>query len=351
MSATNTLSKTELLARIQETWDSFMAYVSSLSDEQLSQPTDPAGWTVKDHITHLAAWEDGISGVMEGGSRRTRMGIDEKMWERWDYDEINGAIQQRYRHLSPAEVLKMLSDVHQRLVENIHSASEEALRRSFRSYQPDTRRTDALIDAIIGNTINHFPEHQEWMATIVRRAEFDAIDPDTVTVDQLLDRIEIAWNDLNSFLSHLSAEQLTAPTDAGGWTVKDHVIHLAVWEEGIRALLQKQSRHEAMGISEDLWNSGSADDYNAVIQQRYKDMPLDEVIQSSGDIHRRLVDTIRSLSDEDLQRPYRYYAPASDRDAPVINWIGGNTFWHYEEHLPWIRAIVGKPSAAPLQTE
>lgn len=340
MSATNTLTKSELLARIQEAWQTFNAYVISVSDEQLSQPTDPAGWTAKDHITHLAVWVDGVSGVMEGGSRRERMGIDEDMWDRWDYDEINGAIQQRYRHLSAPEAMKLLRDAHERLVSNIQSFSEEALRRSFRSYQPDTRRTDALIDAIIGNTVEHFPEHQEWMATIVRRAELDATDPDTVTVDQLLTRIRIAWDDLNSFLSYLSAEQLTTPTDAGGWTVKDHVIHLAVWEDGIRALLQKQSRREAMGISEDLWGNGSADDYNAVIQSRYKDMLLDEVITVSGDIHQRLVDTIRSMSNGDLQRPYNHYAPDSDRDAPVLNWIAGNTFGHYEEHLPWIRAIV-----------
>jgi hypothetical protein len=343
MTATNTLSKPELLARIDEAWQNFNTYVNSVTAQQLSQPTDPAGWTAKDHVTHLAVWVDGINGVMEGGSRRERMGINENMWERWDYDEINGSIQQRYRHLSAPETVQMLRDAHQRLVANIQSFSEEALRRSFRSYQPDTRRTDALIDAIVGNTIDHYPEHQAWMATIIRRAELDATDPDKVTVDQLLTRIEIAWNDLNSFLSHLSAEQLTTPTDAGGWTVKDHIIHLAVWEDGIRALLQKQSRREAMGISEDLWGNGSADDYNAVIQPRYKDMPLDEVITVSGDIHQRLVDTLRSMSNEDLQRPYNHYAPDSDRDAPVLNWIAGNTFGHYEEHLPWIRAIVGKP--------
>ena len=53
----------------------------------------------------------------------------------------------------------------------------------------------------------------------------------------------------------------------------------------------------------------------------------------------RLIDEIASMSDEDLMRPYRYYEFASMEDRPVVGWLVGNTFGHYDEHLPWIRAI------------
>ena len=46
------------------------------------------------------------------------------------------------------------------------------------------------------------------------------------------------------------------------------------------------------------------------------------------------------MSDADLQRPYNHYQPSSDRQQPVIGWIIGNTYGHYEEHQPWIAAIV-----------
>lgn len=340
MTNTATLSKSELLRQIQQTWDAFSAYLNSLSDEQLSEPTDPAGWTAKDHVTHLAVWMDGVSGVMEGQSRRERMGLPQEVWDRWDYDEINDHIQKRHRHLSAAEVRQMIGDAQAQLTANIERFSDEALHRPFRSYQPDSKRTDALIDAIIGNTVEHVPEHQGYMAIIITRAELEAIDPSKITVDQLLTRIQVTWDDLNRFLADLSAEQLTGLTDAGGWTVKDHVIHLAVWEDGIRALLQHQSRPEAMGIDEALWNSSpSSDDLNVVIHRRYRDMPLDEVMAVFHAKHQQLIDTLRGLSDEDLQRPYRYYAPDTDREAPVLNWIAGNTFGHYEEHKPWMQAI------------
>lgn len=159
---------------------------------------------------------------------------------------------------------------------------------------------------------------------------------------ELLTRMERGWNDFSTYLSTLTEEQLTTPTDAAGWTAKDHVIHLAVWEDSIHALLERQSRRERMGIDEAMWERGEFDEMNAVIQQRYQHMPLAEVLKTFQAIHQRLIAKIQSMSDEDLQLPYRHYQPDSDRDAPVWHWITGNTFGHYQEHQPWIAAIVGE---------
>jgi|GEM_PF-2242113 len=37
---------------------------------------------------------------------------------------------------------------------------------------------------------------------------------------------------------------------------------------------------------------------------------------------------------------YNHYQPRSTQTAPMIGHIAGNTFGHYEEHLPWMQAIV-----------
>lgn len=157
---------------------------------------------------------------------------------------------------------------------------------------------------------------------------------------ELLRRIENGWNDFNAYLKTLTEAQLTQPTDAAGWTVKDHIIHLSAWEEGTLALLRRQSRREAMGVDEDTWKNGGFDGINAIIQQRCKDMLLEEVMRTFDNVHRQLVDKVRAMSDEDLQRPFRDYEPASTRENPVIGWIIGNTYEHYAEHQPWIAAIV-----------
>jgi uncharacterized protein (TIGR03083 family) len=157
---------------------------------------------------------------------------------------------------------------------------------------------------------------------------------------ELLRRIESGWNDFNPYLDSLTPAQLTQPTDAAGWTAKDHVIHLAVWEGGMVALLNQQPRQEAMGVDEETWRTHDDDKINAVIQQKHKDMPLDEVLKTFRDTHQRLVAKIQSLSDEDLERPYSYYQSHSKRETPVWHFIVGNTYMHYQAHKPWIAAIV-----------
>lgn len=160
--------------------------------------------------------------------------------------------------------------------------------------------------------------------------------------DELLARIQQGWIRFNLYLSTLSEEQLATPTDAAGWTAKDHIIHLAVWEEGICALLEHQSRWEAMGIDQETWRSHNDDRINAVIQQHYRDMPPDEVLQMFHNVHQRLMGKVHAMSNEELQHPYSYYQLSSKSDEPVLNSIAGDTFEHYAQHQPWIAAIVGE---------
>src|SRR5262245_46281468 len=98
-------------------------------------------------------------------------------------------------------------------------------------------------------------------------------DQEAITIANLLHRIENGWNDLQSYLATLSAEQLMTPTDAAGWTAKDHVIHLAIWEDGISALLEGQTQREGMQVDVATWKQG-IESINAVVQQRYHDLPL-----------------------------------------------------------------------------
>jgi hypothetical protein len=162
-----------------------------------------------------------------------------------------------------------------------------------------------------------------------------------ITKADLLRRIENGWNDFQAYLGTLSEEQLTTPTDTAGWTAKDHVIHLAIWEDGITALLEGRSQRAGMEVDVATWSQG-VDTINALIQQRHHDVPLNVVMETFRQRHERLVNKIKTMSDEDLQRPYRHYDTTSDREQPVVGWIVGDTYEHYAEHKPWIAAIVGQ---------
>jgi uncharacterized protein (TIGR03083 family) len=159
---------------------------------------------------------------------------------------------------------------------------------------------------------------------------------------EIIRRINEGWEQLQAFLASLSDEEMTVPTDAAGWTVKDHLMHMAVWEDGIEALLTKESRIERMGVTEELWEDGDVDTINAVIQQAHKDKSLEEVRQAYNATHERFVKTVAGLSDEALHLPYNHYEPSSDDDRPALGWIVADSYEHYEEHLPWMKAIAEK---------
>ena len=161
---------------------------------------------------------------------------------------------------------------------------------------------------------------------------------DKITTAELLARIEAGWKALEAYLATLTPDQMTAKTDAAGWTVKDHLIHMAKWEYGMVALVDGGSRLEAMGIGDAAWDVG-IDNLNALIQKRNKDLSLDEIFEETRAIHSAVTARISQLADADLLRPYKHYQPDSDRTEPVVGWLIGDTYEHYEEHLPWMKAI------------
>jgi hypothetical protein len=160
-----------------------------------------------------------------------------------------------------------------------------------------------------------------------------------LTRQNLLDELHKSWNDLQSFLASLTEQQLTVPTDVGGWTVKDHIIHLATWEEAGMALFEGKSKREALDIDPDTWEQGE-DPINAVIHGRYQDMKLDEVLNTFQQVHDNTLKKLDTMTQEDLQRHYRHFQPNSRDKRPILRWVIIATVDHYAEHMPWLKAIV-----------
>jgi hypothetical protein len=166
-------------------------------------------------------------------------------------------------------------------------------------------------------------------------------DDEILTQKDLLFRLQTGWDTFNSYINTLTDAQMTQKTDAAGWTVKDHLMHLAVWEDGVTAALDGKDRREAMGIDEATWESDDYDAINDIIYKRYQHLPLQEVRNALQDAQDRMVAKLQSLTDEDLRRPRRDFLPLSTSEEPIINWVIGNSYEHYAEHQPWIAAIVG----------
>ena len=159
---------------------------------------------------------------------------------------------------------------------------------------------------------------------------------------ELLRLIDQEWGALQTTINGLNADQLTRPTNAGGWTAKDHIAHLAAWENSMVFLLQGKARHEGLGIPESVYLIGGEDPINDVIFQNVRNIPLDDVKQRLADVHQQMLALLDSLSDEALQLTYSDYLPnepGRDDGSPILNRVFGNTAHHFDLHRPYIERI------------
>jgi hypothetical protein len=170
---------------------------------------------------------------------------------------------------------------------------------------------------------------------------------DTRTKSALVEETEAAWRNLHSYLEGLSESQLTSLFDDQGWTVKDHLTHLAAWEASVIAFLQGRPRSEGLGVDEALYSRGSFDEINAAIREQHTGLSHEEAIARMRATHSRLLTQLDSLKDDDLVQPLRHFLAASppDDERSAIDLIRGNTSEHYTQHLGWIRSLVDSHDA------
>ena len=157
--------------------------------------------------------------------------------------------------------------------------------------------------------------------------------------------IDRGWKELNELVDSLGPQGLTvAGTD--GWAVKDHLVHIAAWEHSLLALLDGRDRLAAMGVPN---GPEETDALNAAVWSLHHEKSPQEALRYFRDTHSLLMAMLSKMSDTELNLPYNHFQPDDPREAgdnrPVIDWVRGNTFEHYAEHIGWIGQLVKASSA------
>jgi hypothetical protein len=159
-----------------------------------------------------------------------------------------------------------------------------------------------------------------------------------MTAGDLRERIEKSWQEL---VDVASATGLDAQ-GPDGWTVKDHLVHVAAWEHSLLGLVEGRDRLAAMGIHQLL--EENTDAVNDAVWKMHRDSPPEEALRYFRESHAQMMQALGKLSDADLQMPYSHFQPDDPEESrPVFGWVEGNTYGHYEEHIGWIKALAPAP--------
>jgi hypothetical protein len=155
---------------------------------------------------------------------------------------------------------------------------------------------------------------------------------------QLIEYVTAAYYEVTVLINSLTPEQI-ARKDHAGWSIRDHLAHLAQWEAGMSAALRKQPRFQAMGIDVATMQSmlGNYDPLTAKVAELTAHLTWDETRTLFRETHEDFLKVLDSLSFEDLIQPYSHYQPDSDHFEPIVNWVNHNTYQHFIEHLGWVR--------------
>ncbi len=161
----------------------------------------------------------------------------------------------------------------------------------------------------------------------------------------ILKEIEEKHADMEALLATLDREKMTQPGVYGELTVKDVLAHLTAWERLMLGWLERSLRGEpaerfARGyiISEndpEEVTNRIMDNLNEHIFKESSDKSLDEVMADFRSAHTDVVRTIEGTAESDLLDPDRF---AWRGGSPFWRAVGGNTFWHYQEHIDLLKA-------------
>jgi hypothetical protein len=148
---------------------------------------------------------------------------------------------------------------------------------------------------------------------------------------QLLKRLDRAWEALKASYAGLPEYELTRAGVTGDWSIKDIIAHVTWWEEealkNLPIILEggKPPRYSVA--------YGGIDAFNALMTKQKKNSLLSDTLRQRDDTHRRLIDFIQSAPEDQCNREtqFRYR-------------LRLDTYSHYAKHaeaiLRWKKQLI-----------
>lgn len=152
---------------------------------------------------------------------------------------------------------------------------------------------------------------------------------------QLLEDMEVEGKALEQLLSGLSPEQMIQPGIVGEWSVKDVLAHLLEWQNMVLKWHTAGLQGKVIPIPAEGLNWAQIPLLNQRIYEAYCGTPLADIQKQLKATHKKMLNTIQGLSDEELFTRGHYA------------WTKNNTLGTYfvsctSSHYNWARTNIKK---------
>jgi hypothetical protein len=218
-------------------WDRLLATWVGLDDAAWhlagAAPSDAGGpdWSLAEHVGHLADWQELAIDYVGTATRTGRWPSDDD-YDGGDFDRFNERRRAPWTTMPAGAILGRLATARTLLLE---AAGRLPL---------DTIRSDAtwgwVYMTLHGHYLDHLAVIEPWTDRLIaRQVDGDPFIADPRPADQaaLLADVHAIDASFDALVRAASMERWDATPVTPGWTVRDHVGHLAVWmDEGARAI-------------------------------------------------------------------------------------------------------------------
>ncbi len=145
---------------------------------------------------------------------------------------------------------------------------------------------------------------------------------------ELLSLIEREWKALMAAVQKLSPQQMTKP-DAGGWSPRDNLAHLAIW---MHALLDYHMDghpiEEVLDLPRGRKEPWDDDSINAILVERNRSRSSEDVLKELNRNYSQVTARLKGIPFDELLKPDR----GSSSGKSLLIYVLGNTSEHFAEH-------------------
>ena len=259
-------------------WDRLVPSWAGLDDAAWhlpgAAPSDAGGpdWSLAEHVGHIAAWQELAIDYTATAIATGRWPTDAE-YDGGDFDRFNERLREPWASQPRDATLERLATARAGLLDAAAELSPAAIR--------DDAAWGWVYMTLHGHYLDHLAVIEPWATTLrARQTDGDPFVPDPRAADHAAFAAgeAVAAADLDALLRNLPIDRWTAGEVTPGWTVRDHVAHLADWaEEGVRAI--EVFRRDGKWLADpdegiDAWNermvAGARDETSESTSARYE---------------------------------------------------------------------------------